>query len=45
MISLFEDVIAGFLVFFMKSPECYVDAVLCRRCLTELDVGACIKLV
>lgn len=30
MISLFEDVIAGFWVFFMKGPECYLDAVL--RC-------------
>ena len=29
----------------MKSSECYVDAILCCCCLTELDVGACIKLV
>jgi len=30
MVLLFEDVIAGLWVFFMKSPESYVDAVL--RC-------------
>ncbi len=30
MVLLFEDVIAGFWVFFMKGTECYVDAVL--RC-------------